>query len=472
MKKKQKKKKFVKIGRKKYKIVNGVLDLSEKDIWHMKDIEGLEDLDDSITELNLYNNNISEIVGLENLTSLRVLYLSSNKITRISGLDNLVNLEELYLWGNEITKIEGLDNLINLKKLNLEQNKIQEISGLSNLVNLQELSLHDNEINEIKGLENLKNCKYANLGMNYLPSELLEYFYEVGVQGYFKNPKSKEEIEEMERRAEQEKKEYEEALNNLPDYVSHRGDKIYIYREKLSLDLSGLGIEKLEDVNGLELCLPLEELFLSNNNLTNLEGIEHLKYLKYLYLHNNDLTLIYGLENMKKLEYISYNDNPISEWIDNKFPESVCSNPLQLVNYCKEVVKNRSILNEQINFINKQIVEYNKQMQIQAEIQERMERICQECDGKKICRACEGKGYYYPRCKRCNGTGKVHGDISISKIGSDFIEIIRDNGYGNTCPDCSGRGYYSGTVFQEKRKTCESCNGTGVCPHCNGKGFI
>ncbi|MHA1785816.1 MAG: leucine-rich repeat domain-containing protein [Candidatus Helarchaeota archaeon] len=467
----KKKKKFVKIGRKKYKIVDGTLDLSEKDIRDMRDIEGLENLDDSLMELNLYRNGISEIVGLENLTTLKVLNLSSNKIKRISGLDNLVNLEELYLWGNEISKIEGLNNLVNLKKLNLEENKIQEISGLDNLVNLQELSLYDNEIREIKGLENLRNCEFVNIGMNYFPDKLLEYFNEIGVQEYLKNPKTEEEIQEMWESQGQEQKEYEEMLNNLPEHVTYRGESVQIDKERLSLDLNGLDIEKLEDVIGLESCTPIEELFLSNNKLADLDGIQHLKYLKKLYLHNNNITLIYGLENMKRLEYLSYNDNPIAGWIDNKFAESVCGNPLQLVNYCKEVVEDRSILNEQINFINDQVIEYKKQIQAQVEMQKALEQICQKCNGKKICISCEGKGFYYPKCKRCRGTGVIHGDFYVSYSGSDYERLIKDTGYGNTCPTCGGTGYYKGTVFQEKRIECEVCKGTGKCPQCNGTGI-
>jgi Leucine-rich repeat (LRR) protein len=94
------------------------LDLSEKEIKQITDIEGLETLT-NLQILNLSNNQISEITGLENLSELRELDLSFNKITDIQGLKNLVNLRELNLKGNRFVTIKGFENLINLEKLNL-----------------------------------------------------------------------------------------------------------------------------------------------------------------------------------------------------------------------------------------------------------------------------------------------------------------------------------------------------------------
>lgn len=122
-----------------FKLQNGVvfeLDLTDvefkmrEDIWEnsindIDDIIGLENLT-SLASLKLANNNIKEIKGLGRLKELKVLDLSNNRIKKISGLDNLKKLEILNLARNEIERVEGIDHLKNLKELNLRFNKIHD----------------------------------------------------------------------------------------------------------------------------------------------------------------------------------------------------------------------------------------------------------------------------------------------------------------------------------------------------------
>ncbi len=61
-------------------------------------------------------------------------------IKKIEGLELLINLQELVLSGNQIKEIKGLDKLTNLRKLDLDGNQIREIKGLENRINLQYVS--------------------------------------------------------------------------------------------------------------------------------------------------------------------------------------------------------------------------------------------------------------------------------------------------------------------------------------------
>lgn len=97
-------------------------------------------------ELNIKENEITEIKGLENLINLQRLYFSRNKITEIKNLDNLINLQELYLNDNQITEIKGLNNLFNLKAIYLNNNQIIKSQILDNLKNLILVSLYRNPI--------------------------------------------------------------------------------------------------------------------------------------------------------------------------------------------------------------------------------------------------------------------------------------------------------------------------------------
>ena len=117
----------------------------------------------SLTISNKKVTDIKEIQGLDELQDLSVLILDNNQISEIKGLDNLINLEILSLKNNVITEIKGIEKLTKLNSLNLSKNKIVEIKGLESLSFLKELLLWDNQITEIKGLQNLSNLKILGL---------------------------------------------------------------------------------------------------------------------------------------------------------------------------------------------------------------------------------------------------------------------------------------------------------------------
>ena len=108
-----------------YKIHNNEvieLRLTHKDIIN-KDLELIGKLT-SLQELNLYDNKITKIRGLNNLNKLDNLDLSGNEITEIKGVDKIVNLEKIDLCLNKLTTIQSLDNITKLKELYLSANKI------------------------------------------------------------------------------------------------------------------------------------------------------------------------------------------------------------------------------------------------------------------------------------------------------------------------------------------------------------
>ena len=86
------------------------------------------------------------------LQSLTSLDLADNNISDISVLSGLSNLEWLDLSGNNIIYISPLFGLTKLETLDLTTNNISDISALSGLSNLEWLSLHGNNISDISTL--------------------------------------------------------------------------------------------------------------------------------------------------------------------------------------------------------------------------------------------------------------------------------------------------------------------------------
>jgi protein phosphatase 1 regulatory subunit 7 len=79
----------------------------------------------TLLELDLYDNLISHVKGLDEFRDLTSLDLSFNKIKHIKNISHLVNLTDLYFVQDRISKIEGLEGLTKLRNLELGANRIR-----------------------------------------------------------------------------------------------------------------------------------------------------------------------------------------------------------------------------------------------------------------------------------------------------------------------------------------------------------
>lgn len=124
----------------------------------------------TLEELELYDNLIKHIEGLEEYTKLESLDLSYNKIKHIKQVATLKKLHHLYFVQNRISKIEGLEELVDLTYLELGANRIREIEGLETLTKLEHLWLGQNKITELKCLTTLSNLRTLSIQANRLTS--------------------------------------------------------------------------------------------------------------------------------------------------------------------------------------------------------------------------------------------------------------------------------------------------------------
>lgn len=204
-----------------------VMDLSGKGIDSVDELKYFE----SLTYLNLTDNNISDLSVLKNLKGITALFVKNNhpnldvfspiaeyyenirqtditfdlkfdsnlekairenikktegklepkdirgitdlnasnkKILTIQGLNYLVNLKKLDLSTNSIVNIEPLKNLTNLESLTLSGNAIADISVISRLQGLTSLDLSGNKIKDITPLKELKKLIVLKLNNNLI----------------------------------------------------------------------------------------------------------------------------------------------------------------------------------------------------------------------------------------------------------------------------------------------------------------
>ncbi|KAB8304908.1 hypothetical protein EYC80_004233 [Monilinia laxa] len=223
-------------------------------------IEDLASLASTLTDLDLYDNMIAHIRGLEDLIHLTSLDLSFNKLKHIKKINHLTSLTDLYFVQNKITTIENLEGLTKLRNLELAANRIREIQGLDTLIGLEELWLGKNKITEMKNLDALQNLKILSIQSNRIRD----------ITGLNK-------------------------LSTLEElYISHNA---------------------LTTLSGLESCSQLRVLDISNNQVSSLAGIKGLKEIEEVWASYNQIAdfndVEENLKDKEKLNTVYFEGNPL-----------------------------------------------------------------------------------------------------------------------------------------------------------------
>ena len=172
------------------------LNLADNRLLGLTGIEFLTDL----TFLNVSKNSLIDLEGLNRLKSLTTLYAQQNQLGRIESyvdenknktydqgepiddqsgngkrdidplveVQSLPQLAHLYLYNNLLESIDSIQDLPNLVTLFASGNKLRNISNLQNCKNLIRLSLSDNKISSLSGLGKLRRLQYLYLVENRL----------------------------------------------------------------------------------------------------------------------------------------------------------------------------------------------------------------------------------------------------------------------------------------------------------------
>lgn len=111
--------------------------------------------------LNLSENSLGTIDGVEQIGTLEELYIADIDIKDISKLSKLTNLEVLNASGNRIESLEYLRGLKKLRNLNISKNHIEDIEPISEIP----LDYLDFSINRVKDVTSLSKS-YTSLIMD------------------------------------------------------------------------------------------------------------------------------------------------------------------------------------------------------------------------------------------------------------------------------------------------------------------
>ena len=122
---------YVSLNGVQYRVQSNSLDLKNKGIKNLLDIEGFDKLW-YLKKLDLSNNQISSMKGLEPFINLRVLKLSNNQIQNIEYISMLSKLQVLLLDNNQIKEFRQSDlpQESILKKIDISKNPIEKFDIL------------------------------------------------------------------------------------------------------------------------------------------------------------------------------------------------------------------------------------------------------------------------------------------------------------------------------------------------------
>ncbi len=118
--------------------------------------------------LILHNCGLSNIAALDGIDSLRVLDLTENSIGSLYSLAKIgiESLEELYMGHNALTNLAELRNFPSLKILDLSFNAIANASGISSCPGLERLNLSHNRMTSVAPLSALVNLVWFDGSFN------------------------------------------------------------------------------------------------------------------------------------------------------------------------------------------------------------------------------------------------------------------------------------------------------------------
>ena len=296
-------------------------------------IDNLEPLRNlkNLKVLGLAGNPISNVEPLEKLEKLEYLHIgSTNNLSDITALGNLENLKTLSLTTNtKLKDISPLKDLTALTNLTLSSNEIKDISSLAKLERLDELRLIDNKITDIDSLSSMKSLTYLGLSSNMIDNlgplrnlqnlETLELGNNdiVSISTLVGLTNLKRLVLEGNNLSNSDLS----SLINLPNLETLNLQNTKLDDQDIEplaelsnkIKILGLAVNGIIDLSPLAQLTSLETLDLRYNQIENLAPLENLTELKALGLYKNKIRDLSFLANLSNIDSITLDENLIND---------------------------------------------------------------------------------------------------------------------------------------------------------------
>lgn len=256
----------------------------------------------SVKRLDLRNELITEIDGLQSFENLEVLYLSDNYITDLSPLSGLQKLKTLDLGNNNISRLLDISSLKKLQYLNISDNLVNELPIIfSDFSELLYLDISGNNISSLSVVKNIKKIQYLNISDNKISSGDLNDLRNLSglLELYATNC----------------------SLTNVTGINSTSIQVLDISNNKISrlqetsypkLQVLNANENDISDLSSLQNSNQLRKLYLNYNPLVEIASIKNITSIKELHmsccnLKDSDMDIIKRFSNLETLN-VSFNE--------------------------------------------------------------------------------------------------------------------------------------------------------------------
>lgn len=266
----------------------------------------------NITELELSNENITSIKGLENFTSLNKINISKNKITNIGSLSKLSNVSVLNLSNNNgITDFTPILNSKGLTELYLSSMGINNVEFLSGLSNVSTLDLSSNSISDISSITNMNNITNLNVSGNTSLTLLDDIAKHNTIKSLDISRTGITNLEEIYKLRNLTKLNIRSlAVKNLNSILEKDDNGIAFLSNLEDLDIS---YTKSVSFGNLSIFENLKNLYMMGIGITSLSGITALPgTLEYINLEGNNITKLDGIVTYKTIDKVVYVDKKLN----------------------------------------------------------------------------------------------------------------------------------------------------------------
>ncbi|WP_162011186.1 pneumococcal-type histidine triad protein [Streptococcus sp. S784/96/1] len=128
----------------------------------------------ALKELTATDNDTHQLDFLDNLPSLETLNLDNNSLTSLEGLEEARALKNLSVSNNNITTLSLSHPQGTLKELTINKNKLNDLEGINNLTVLDSIYASQNKIKTLALAEKNNTLTYIDVSNNHIPAEELQ----------------------------------------------------------------------------------------------------------------------------------------------------------------------------------------------------------------------------------------------------------------------------------------------------------
>jgi small GTP-binding protein len=295
------------------------LDLAQNQI---SDLELLKRLI-NLKILWLYQNQIKDLEPISGLVNLQKIELSLNQISELNPLKGLENLQALGLDHNPISDLNPLKGLSNLQTLDLKANQVSDLSPIADLENLQSLGLDQNQVSDLSPLKGLSNLLTLELAENSI-SDLFPLKELDRLQSLDLSKNQISDLRQLKNLSNLRTLDLSQNQINDIDSLANlvKLNRLQLYQNQISdlkplvglhnLQTLRLSQNQISDIGPLTKLFNLGVLWLDQNQISDLQPLSTLVNLKDISLDQNQISDLQPLAGLIKTEFLSLNQNHIS----------------------------------------------------------------------------------------------------------------------------------------------------------------